>query len=189
MYNFRTDLASERREIYQKTNDVKGEIDGITSEVEDITDKIKVEKVKIINENGEVLLQKRAAEKKRNPNMWSKTGGHVISGEEPIEALKREVYEELGIKIHENDIILVGIHKSNDGKNRYFGYNFIVKTNYSIKEMKLQKEEVSDVKFISIEELLNIKKNNDINYTFNKWNDKDFYEEIETIKRYIVFKE
>ena len=55
--------------------------------------------------------------------------------------------------------------------------------------MKLQKEEVSDVKFISIEELLNIKKNNDINYTFNKWNDKDFYEEIETIKRYIVFKE
>ena len=143
----------------------------------------------IINENGEVLLQKRAAEKKRNPNMWSKTGGHVISGEEPIEALKREVYEELGIKIHENDIILVGIHKSNDEKNRYFGYNFIVKTNYSIKEMKLQKEEVSDVKFISIEELLNIKKNNDINYTFNKWNDKDFYEEIETIKRYIVFKE
>ena len=34
MYNFRTDLASERREIYQKTNDVKGEIDGITSEIE-----------------------------------------------------------------------------------------------------------------------------------------------------------
>ena len=64
-----------------------------------------------------------------------------------------------------------------------------MKTNYSIKEMKLQKEEVSDVKFISIEELLNIKKNNDINYTFNKWNDKDFYEEIEIIKRYIVFKE
>ena len=47
MYNFRTDLASERREIYQKANDARGEIDGITSEVEDITDKIKVEKVKI----------------------------------------------------------------------------------------------------------------------------------------------
>ena len=57
MYNFRTDLASERREIYQKTNDVKGEIDGITSEIEEITNKIKVEKVKIINENGEKLFK------------------------------------------------------------------------------------------------------------------------------------
>ena len=57
MYNFRTDLASERREIYQKANDARGEIDGITSEVEDITDKIKVEKVKIINENGEKLFK------------------------------------------------------------------------------------------------------------------------------------
>ena len=58
MYNFRTDLASERREIYQKTNDVKGEIDGITSEIEEITNKIKVEKVKIINENGEKAIGK-----------------------------------------------------------------------------------------------------------------------------------
>ena len=58
MYNFRTDLASERREIYQKANDAKGEIDGITSEVEDITDKIKVEKVKIINESGEKAIGK-----------------------------------------------------------------------------------------------------------------------------------
>ena len=58
MYNFRTDLASERREIYQKANDAKGEIDGITSDVEDITDKIKVEKVKIINESGEKAIGK-----------------------------------------------------------------------------------------------------------------------------------
>ena len=58
MYNFRTDLASERREIYQKANDARGEIDGITSEVEDITDKIKVEKVKIINERGEKAIGK-----------------------------------------------------------------------------------------------------------------------------------
>ena len=43
---------------YQKTNDVKGEIDGITSEIEEITNKIKVEKVKIINENGEKAIGK-----------------------------------------------------------------------------------------------------------------------------------
>lgn len=59
-----------------------------------------------------------------------------------------------------------------------------MKVNYEIYKFKLQKEEVSDVKYISINELLKIKKNNDNNYTFNKWKDKDFYQELEIIKKY-----
>ena len=35
----------------------------------------------IMNENGEILLQKRTATKRRNPNKWSKTGGQVDAGE------------------------------------------------------------------------------------------------------------
>ena len=31
----------------------------------------------ILNEKGEVLMQKRASNKKRNPNKWAKTGGQV----------------------------------------------------------------------------------------------------------------
>lgn len=31
----------------------------------------------ILNENGEILMQKRAPNKKRNPNKWAKTGGQV----------------------------------------------------------------------------------------------------------------
>ena len=31
MINFRTDLASERRELYQKANSLENEIDGIES--------------------------------------------------------------------------------------------------------------------------------------------------------------
>ncbi len=138
----------------------------------------------IINEKGEILLQKRAAQKKKNPNKWSKTGGHVVSGEEPKASLKREIEEELGVIINDQDIKLIGIYKSKDKKDRYFGYNFIVKVNYEINKFKLQKEEVSDVKYISINELLKIKKNNDNNYTFNKWKDKDFYQELEIIKKY-----
>lgn len=58
MYNFRTDLASERRDIYQKANQVKGELDGIESEKEEINENIKVERVKITNENGEKAIGK-----------------------------------------------------------------------------------------------------------------------------------
>ena len=58
MYNFRTDLASERRDIYQKANQVKGELDGIESEKEEIDENIKVERVKITNKNGQNAIGK-----------------------------------------------------------------------------------------------------------------------------------
>lgn len=58
MFNFRTDLASERRDIYQKANQVEGEIDGIESEKEEIDENLKVERVKITNENGAKAIGK-----------------------------------------------------------------------------------------------------------------------------------
>ena len=58
MYNFRTDLASERKDLYKKVSGKKGEIDGIESTKEDINDNLKVERVKIINENGEKAIGK-----------------------------------------------------------------------------------------------------------------------------------
>ena len=57
MYNFRTDLALERRDIYRKVNKLQ-EIDGIESTEEDINENIKVSRVKITNENGEQAIGK-----------------------------------------------------------------------------------------------------------------------------------
>lgn len=58
MYNFRTDLASERRDIYNKANKLEKDIDGIESEKEEINENVKVERVKITNENGEKAIGK-----------------------------------------------------------------------------------------------------------------------------------
>ena len=58
MYNFRTDLASERRDLYQKANKIETQIDGIESEQEDVDENIKIERVKITNENGEKAIGK-----------------------------------------------------------------------------------------------------------------------------------
>lgn len=57
MYNFRTDLALERRDIYQKINKLQ-EIDGVEGTEEQINDKIKVSRVKITNQNGENAIGK-----------------------------------------------------------------------------------------------------------------------------------
>lgn len=54
----------------------------------------------IFNEIGEILLQKRARWKDRHPLLWdSSAAGHVQAGEEYDFAAKREVEEELGVKI------------------------------------------------------------------------------------------
>lgn len=59
MYNFRTDLATERRDIYQKiSKQQEGKIDGIESTKEEVDENIKVERVKITNENGEKAIGK-----------------------------------------------------------------------------------------------------------------------------------
>ena len=57
MFNFRTDLASERRDIYQKANHLE-EIEGIETTQEEINENIKIERVKITNENGEKAIGK-----------------------------------------------------------------------------------------------------------------------------------
>lgn len=56
MYNFRTDLAIERREIAEKLE--KKAIDGIEAEEKVINDRLKVTKVKVTNENGEKAIGK-----------------------------------------------------------------------------------------------------------------------------------
>ena len=58
MYNFRTDLAVERTNIYRKTNKLE-EIDGIETEDQEINENIKVSRVKITNENGEQAIGKK----------------------------------------------------------------------------------------------------------------------------------
>ena len=135
----------------------------------------------IMNEKGEVLLQKRTANKIRNPNKWAKTGGQVEAKETVEEAIYREVKEELGIEIPKEQIKVVDIHKS-DNKNRRFAYNFIFLVNYKINDYILQKEEVAEVKYVTIEDIELAKKNNDSNYTFCNWDDEDFYREINLLK-------
>lgn len=58
MYNFRTDLASERRDLYKKANQVENEINGVESEEQQIDDNLRVERVKITNEEGEKAIGK-----------------------------------------------------------------------------------------------------------------------------------
>jgi isopentenyldiphosphate isomerase len=53
----------------------------------------------VFHKNGQLFMQKRAQNKTVQPGKWdTAVGGHILSGEDVITALKREAFEELGIK-------------------------------------------------------------------------------------------
>ena len=58
MYNFRTDLADERRDLYKKANNIENEVNGVEVEEEQIGEKVNVTRVKITNEEGEKAIGK-----------------------------------------------------------------------------------------------------------------------------------
>ncbi len=117
----------------------------------------------IVNEKEEVLLQKRSKNKKIKPNLWEVCYGHVSKGEEPEEAIIREVREEIGLEITSKNFSPLGIELTQEFyEERYhntFSYIYLIRTNKKVSDFKMQEEEVSDLKYISIAELKNLLEN------------------------------
>ena len=118
----------------------------------------------IINSENKILIQKRAPQKKREPNMWSMSvGGSVINDEEILDALQREAIEELGIKLNmENAQKIRRYRLSNLWLDVY-----LVKQDVTLSNIKLKEDEVSDIKFASFDEIEKIYDNN--MFMKNRW--------------------
>ena len=109
MLNFRTDLASERRDIYQKVQGAEGELNGIESQKERINEKLSVERVKITNEEGE-----KAIGKPKGIYTTIDIKNLKIAQEEEINKASEVLAKELGdiISMHidkQGEILVVGL--------------------------------------------------------------------------------
>ncbi len=59
MINFRTDLALERRDLYKKANNIANEVEGLETQEENVSEDIKITRVKVLNDNGEKAIGKK----------------------------------------------------------------------------------------------------------------------------------
>ncbi len=103
----------------------------------------------IENSKGEYLIQKTSRDKGGN---YSSTGGHVQHNENPIDAIKREVKEEIGIDISNDNIVDLGWLVF-DFPVRFI---FYLKKDINLTEVVLQKDEVESVSYMNISELEDI---------------------------------
>ena len=110
----------------------------------------------IVDSNKNVLLQKRAKTKDSYPDLWDiSVAGHLSANDTPILAAQREVKEEIGIDLAvEQFHFLKRIKRSKIPQKGFldneFNYLFVVNCDISIEALKLQKEEVAQVKLVPL---------------------------------------
>ncbi len=110
-----------------------------------------------------ILLQQRAFTKKVFPGLWDiSVAGHIAAGEDILTAAKREVFEELGLPITEEELFKIGTrihhveHKNGIIDNEHH-HVFIAELKSSLEKLILQKDEVEGVKLFDLEVLTSTK--------------------------------
>jgi len=119
----------------------------------------------LLNDKGEVLLQQRAIEKYHCGGMWTNACcSHPRAGETLQAAVDRRLQEEMGITCHTNWIYSF-IYKADVGGGLFeheFDHVFLGRFS---EEPKPDKNEVSDWKYVSLQELKEDVKVNPAKYT------------------------
>ena len=111
-----------------------------------------------------ILLQKRALTKKVFPGIWDiSVAGHIGAGEAILEGAKREVFEEIGLKLEDKDFLKIGtrIHQvthENGIQDNEHHHVFVAELKVPIQELTIQIEEVDAVQLFDLKILKNTEK-------------------------------
>lgn len=110
----------------------------------------------VINEKGEVLIEKRV-NKGLTPGKLDLCSGHIDNDETQTQAMIRELKEELGIEIEESINVIkleqnaVPLEfRSSNKKRNFFITFYCLKRNSS--DIKMQKEEIEKIVWLPLEE-------------------------------------
>ena len=99
------------------------------------------------NDEGRFLIQKVAA---RKGNYYATTAGHVQSGETDFaRAMLRELKEEIGLSATKSELELVKIRRY----EYKFTFLYLMRSNVSVEQLRLQPDEVEFVKWMSLDEI------------------------------------
>lgn len=119
----------------------------------------------IINDNGDILLQRRCATKDSNPNMLDiSSAGHLSAGDDSLEGALRELKEELNLDIKPEELHFIKTLKESTKYTETFINNefndlYVLRTNKRIEDMKFQEEEISEIMYIPYKKFKEMIKN------------------------------
>lgn len=152
--------------------DEKGNFTGQVLDKEEAHDKNLLHNeiaVFIINNNKQVLLQKRSSNKRFDPNKWALCAGHVDTKESLENAALREIKEEVGIDISLNDLKPFAEREVTiKDSNSHITYFYYIKSNLNEDDFIIQEEELSEVKWFDLDTVIDMIKSHDENIVFSE---------------------
>lgn len=157
-------MALEYSDILDENGNKTGKTK-LRSEVHRDGDWHKAVHIWIINNNGDVLLQRRCATKDSNPNMLDiSSAGHLSAGDDSLTGALRELKEELNLDINPEDLHFIKTLKRTSKYTATFINNefddlYILRTNKKIDDMKFQKEEISEIMYVPYKKFKKMVKN------------------------------
>ena len=111
----------------------------------------------------QVLLQKRAVIKESFPGEYdTSAAGHISAGDEPLSSACRELYEELGIKAEESDMVFIGTF-TNAYEQMFHGrmfrdneisFVYVYRHEVLLSRLVLQEEEVESVCWFDLDQVI-----------------------------------
>lgn len=120
--------------------------------------------VVVYSEDGKILFQKRSRFKDIQPGRWdTAVGGHLMPGEDFETAARREMAEEIGIKKHLPLSFLFDMKIRNNIESE----NVRVFSTISSGPFSFPEEEIDELKFWTVPDILNELENNTGTFTPN----------------------
>ena len=93
----------------------------------------------MLTRNGAVLVEKRRADDEADPGLTLLPGGHVESEESLDQALKREMREELGIRVEKTTPLHVRLYTASNGERQRIHYFHIKSWNGEIRSNEAER--------------------------------------------------
>lgn len=142
--------GQEKVDIYDenknKTGKVKIRHDGMLEPGEFV---IGVQAI-ILNSQKQILISQRSELKEKAPLKWECNGGALLAGEEVVDGLIREIYEELGIKLEKDKAIYL-----KTARNAYrFKEIYLFEKDVLIEDIKFADGEAIAARWVGIEEYM-----------------------------------
>ena len=143
----------------------------------------------LYTKDGRILLAQRSATKTICPSLWDvSVAGHVDAGETIEAAAVREVFEEIGLVILQNDLHKIGVFEcfqnyDNGIKDNEFHHTFMAELKVPLTDLIKNDDEVDDLKLVSFDEFETLLKHSETNQHFVGSNTPYYITVLEHLKK------
>jgi 8-oxo-dGTP pyrophosphatase MutT (NUDIX family) len=107
----------------------------------------------ILDDDGRIFVQRRAADRTLFPDTWDIVGGHVEAGESTMETLRREISEETGWRLtHVLAELPPVTYTGEDGRDRV-EEDFLVRVEGDLRRPRLEQGKHTEYRWIGPDEV------------------------------------